>query len=898
VTDLVLAPGPPGASTLPSASRSITTIPPVKLLERDDDLAALGASLARARQGRGSLSIICGEPGAGKSTLLQAFADDSARGLPVLWGACDPLSTPRPLGPIHDLATELGEHVVAVLDGASQPHEIYAAVFDHLRQHPSVLIVDDLHWADQGTIDLLRFLLRRIRVTGSLVLGAMRDEEVDASHPLRSLLGDVARSPDAETTTLQPLSVEAITALADERSVDAGWLHRLTGGNPFFVVEMLAHDGDEIPRTVRDAVLARTAGLEPDAWDLLHLLACSPEAIPDHLLPALSIGLPTLRAVDQAGLVRRGRRGVAFRHDLCRTTIMETLPPGGEATFHRRMLDVLEASPNADPAVLTHHALGAGDAPRTLRHATAGGRAASRSGAHSQAASFFRIALAQGVPDGAADEAELLELLAYECYLIDRLDEAISSSRRAMHLREQLHDVVGVSTSHHALSVYHWYNADRGLADRHADAAEEVLVAGSQPLPADAVVRLGHALAMQAYLAVQNNDIDRARQLLTRASAAVEGTGDAQIATRIRVITGVCDVVEGTRGSREETLTMLGAALAHFDEIYSSGYSNLTYLDVEQRRLRSAGELLGFTLPLTTERDLPICRVWQLGSRSRMKLLNGDWDDALADADAVLAGPSAPLARTWPYLIRALIALRQGIEADADLDEAWELACRFAEPIRLFPAAAALAERSWLTGTADPRVDESRALLSTATGGGLEWARGELAVWLRRLDVASGAGRRAELELGDVAEPYRLQLAGRFTEAADMWARLSSPYDQALALLDAGSPDNVRAGLDMLDRLGADRVADKVRQDLRRMGAGSVPSRRRRRTLANPAGLTARQVEILGLLRDGCTNAEIGRQLFISTKTVDHHVSALLLKLGVATRHAAVRRSTELGIIG
>ena len=170
--------------------------------------------------------------------------------------------------------------------------------------------------------------------------------------------------------------------------------------------------------------------------------------------------------------------------------------------------------------------------------------------------------------------------------------------------------------------------------------------------------------------------------------------------------------------------------------------------------------------------------------------------------------------------------------------------------------------------------------------------------WLRRLDADAGlAASDGIVDPALVAEPYRLQLAGNFEEAAAMWATLSAPYDQALALVDAGTADSTRAGLDLLDRLGADQVAAKVRQDLRRRGATVIPSRRREATLANPAGLTTRQVEILGLLADGSTNAEIAERLYISTKTVDHHVSALLSKLQVTSRRDAVRRGSELGLL-
>ena len=226
---------------------------------------------------------------------------------------------------------------------------------------------------------------------------------------------------------------------------------------------------------------------------------------------------------------------------------------------------------------------------------------------------------------------------------------------------------------------------------------------------------LGHALAMQAYLAVQSNDIDGAQgPARPGGRSPPSASSDPTLTVRSQLLSGICDVQEGEAGSREATLAILQSAHEDFDEIYSSGYSNLTYLDVEQRRLRQASDLLGFTLPLTIERDLPICRVWQQGSRGRMKLLRGDWADAVADADDVLDGPSAPLARTWPHLVRGLVALRSGGDADADLEEAWRLARRFGEPIRLLPAAAALVERSWLRGDRRP----SGGRVPRGAGGG------------------------------------------------------------------------------------------------------------------------------------------------------------------------------------
>ena len=859
----------------------------VRLTERDHELAELQARADDARTGRGRMVLLCGESGAGKTSLVEAFVEQWVRDERVLWGVCDPLPTPRPLGPIHDLAPRLAPATRAVLEQGDQPYDIFTAVNDDLRTAPSVFVLDDLHWADQGTIDLLRFVLRRVSQTRSLVIGMLRDDEIGATHPMRALLGDVARSPRADTLATPALSVQAVQGLVGERPVDPVWLHRVTGGNAFFVCEMLDHDGDDLPTTVRDAVLARTSGLDPAAWDLLNLLTCSPGAIPDHLLAGLGVTLPASRALTDAGLIRRSSRGVAFRHDLCRLAIRSVIPPGAEPRLHKRLLDAYEAASHADSAVLTHHALGAKDVERIRRCALNAGIAAARSGAHTQACEFFTIALEQGGPLDKAKEAELLELLAWEFYLIDRLADAITACQRAMQIRQELGESAAVSANHHSLAVYQWYNAHRDLSESHA--AQAMTALDEQTDDGDQLVQLGHAFAMQAYLAVQASDLDRAKSLIARARELAEKTGNFDLMIRVRLIENYGVVLNGDDSGRDAILAILNSGPKHIDELYSGGWSNLTYFDVEQRRLDVAADLLDVTIPLMHEHDLPICRVWQMGSRARLQLMVGEWDDAAAEADRVLQGPSAPLARTWPNLIRALVDLRKKGTTGASLDDAWRLACRFGEPIRMLPVAAAIVERAWLTGESDDRIPECRELLTGGPVTGLEWSRGELAVWLRRL------GQRVDVV--GVAEPYRALLDGAYEAAAEDFHRRSMPYDAALALVDSGDPSLAARALDILDRLGADAVAGKVRRDLRAHGMPVVPARRRAATLANPAGLTTRQTEVLRLLDDGMTNAELAERLYLSVKTVDHHVSAILTKLDVTKRRDAVRKARELGLL-
>jgi ATP/maltotriose-dependent transcriptional regulator MalT len=863
----------------------------VKLAERENELSAMTSRADGVRAGRGSVVLVCGESGAGKTSFVETFVDQWSDGERVLWGACDPLTMPRPLGPLHDIADEFAPETRTLLRDGDQALDIFGAVVDELLAKPTVLVLDDLHWADQATVDLLRFALRRMSKAPSLVIGTVRDEEIGPTSPMRSLLGDVARSPHAAKVALPPLSMAAVAGLVGDRPVDAAWLHQVTGGNAFYVCEMLDHHGhgEALPTTVRDAILARTAELDVPAWDLLNLLTCAPGAIPDHLLAGLGVTLPALRTLDEANLIRRSSRGVAFRHDLCRLAVASVIPPGAESNLHRRLLDAHDAASDSEPAVITHHALGAGDKARAVTAALEAGRIAARTGAHTQAAEFFATALEHSSALELHDEAELLELLATEYYLVDRLDDAISVCRRAMQIRCGLDDVAAVSADHHSLAVYEWYNANRSVAEGHVVQAISVLDGEFDSADSDTLVNLGHAFAMDAHLTLQSNHVEHAATLIGRAREIADRTGDVGLGVRVGLIESYCALLAGDEGGRTSIVEILRAGPPHIDEIYSSGYSNLTYYDVEQRRLAQAADMLERSIPLMEEYDLPICRVWQTGSRARLGLLAGDWDKAEADADRVLDGPSAPLARTWPLVIRALVAMREISSGTDDLDEAWQLARRYGEPLRTLPAAAAVAEWVWLTGNPDERLDQCVRLYETAPPTGLEWTRGDLAVWLHR------AGRTVDAT--GVAEPYRLVLAGKFAAAAEQFERLGTPYDAALSLVDSGEGTLARRGLDVLDRLGADAVAAKVRRDLRALGVAVVPSKRRSATLVNPAGLTERQVEVLRLLDEGLTNTELAERLYLSVKTVDHHVSAILSKLQVTKRRDAVKRGRELGIV-
>ncbi|MCV7223986.1 helix-turn-helix transcriptional regulator [Mycolicibacterium elephantis] len=861
----------------------------MRLIERDRELAELAATADQARAGAGGVAIVCGESGAGKTSFVDEFIRSWPADEKVLLAGCDPLSTPRPFGPIHDLADQFEPRTRELLRDGDRPYDIYSAVFEELVTRPSVLVIDDLHWADQATIDFLRFVLRRVRRTHSVVVGTVRDDEIDNTHPMRALLGDVARATNARSLALPPLSLAAVTDLVGDRPLDPVWLHRITGGNAFFVVEMLDQADTDLPTTVRDAILSRTVGLDVPEWDLLYLLACATGPIPDALLAHLGVTMEALRSLDQGKLIKRTERGITFSHDLCRLAVSSVIPPGAEPNLHRRMIRAYEATALGDPAVLTHHALGVGEPERIRAAASDAGRAAARSGAHTQAAEFYRTALEHGGPMPAEDEVELLELLADESFLTDRLADAITVRQRALQLRQRLGPPAAVSANHNALATYHWCDGNRSAADHYAQQAMAALAGELAPGCHTERALAGRALVTQALIAVMSGDLERTAQLVSQATEFSADDDHPALAVWLRIVDGYRSAFSGDSDGRAAVLTAIESAAEDMDDIRAHTYAGLLYLDVEHRRLDQAAELLEVSLSLSVERDVPLARSWQLGERARLELLTGDWDDALTDADNALATQSGELARAWPVSVRALISLRRDASGAEDVDEQWRLAQRLSEPIRLLAAAAVIAEWAWVTGTADERLAACRALLDDGPQVGVEWSRGELAMWLHRL----GLGVKPD----GIASPYRLLLAGAHEAAAEEFSSRSMPYEAALALTDSDDPDLARRGLDALDRLGADAVAAKIRGRLRARGVAVVPARRRSTTLANTAGLTARQVDVLRLLGDGLTNAELAERLYLSVKTIDKHVSAILDKLAVTNRRDAVRRAREAGIL-
>ena len=292
------------------------------------------------------------------------------------------------------------------------------------------------------------------------------------------------------------------------------------------------------------------------------------------------------------------------------------------------------------------------------------------------------------------------------------------------------------------------------------------------------------------------------------------------------------------------------------------------------------------------EHDLDTSAAFLRGERAVALERTGRWDEAVALGTELLATASvSPLYRVGPLHALGLIRARRGEPgAWGFLDEAAAVADGSGEPQWIIPVRLARAEAHLLHG--DPhRAAQEAELGDDVAAGSDEWQRGEVAVWLRR----TGSPRPPR---GELTGPYRLQMAGEWEEASRLWASLGCPYEAALALHDASDPAALRQALQTFTDLGAAAAAQLTRHKMRRLGIRSIPAGPRTATRADPLRLTRREREVLELICAGHSNAEIAAKLFLSTRTVDHHVSAVLTKLDAPTRGAAAANAARLGLAG
>jgi DNA-binding CsgD family transcriptional regulator/tetratricopeptide (TPR) repeat protein len=861
----------------------------MKLLERDELLTSLQVLLRNAAAGQGALLFLEGEAGIGKTSLLKTFADSQRAHQPVYWGACDALQAPRPLGPLFDIAAQIeGELQTALRD--NERLRIFSSFLNALVRPPALIVLDDLHWADEATLDFVRYVGRRIGRTHSLLIASFRSDEVGPSHPLRLVLGDLATS-GAKRLSPAPLSVSAIRELVGDRDIDPVELQQRTGGNPFFVTEVVAAGDTRVPATVRDAVLARAARLHPSARAVLDAAAVAGPRVEPWLLQDLTAA--ESGAIDEclATGVLCSQNGVfTFRHELAREAVLDALTPTQAMSLHRMVLEALQSrsGPASDLARLAHHAEGAALDDAVLKLAPAAAREAAAKGAHRQAAQQFARAL-RFAKASKALRAMLLDDYASECQLAAMVNDAIEARRSAVKLWHDLGDrnrqAISLARLAHALVV------SGKNAEGEATLREAVALVESAANGASVAVR-----RWAAHLRMLDRDVEQAIQEGERAKAVAERLGDRESIVHCLNTIGSSLIVAGRveEGCEQLERSRALAEEMRSDSWIANAYVNLGSACGEVYRFDLADNYLRRGIEFCSERDIDFSRLYQLSWQALVWMYRGRWTEASGAAHVVLADRRSPvIARITALIALGRVRARRGDPAVWEaLHEAQELAGNTGTLQRVALMQAARAEAAWLEGRAAEAASEASAGLELALRKRHRWFASELLFWCWQGDGSLPGGMPEYC----ANQPFAMEISGRWQEAAATWRELKCPFEAARAMME-GDESAQREALGVFETFGARPMIERLRFKLRSAGVRGLQRGPRDSTQSNLAGLTTKEVEVLGLLSQGLRNKEIGQRLHRSSRTIDHHLAAIFSKLEVSTRAEAVSAAYRLGII-
>jgi DNA-binding CsgD family transcriptional regulator/tetratricopeptide (TPR) repeat protein len=836
--------------------------------------------------------LVQGEAGVGKTALLRRFEQELGGSARILWGACDALFTPRPFGAVLDIARGLDNGVGKLLASGAKPYEVADALLAELDRRPrpaTVLVFEDLHWADEATLDVLRLVGRRISSLPAILVATYREEDLGPAHPLRIVFGELASARWVDRLQLAPLSQAAVAALADAHGLDAAELYRRTSGNPFFVTEVLASGGVDIPESVRDAVHARLARMSQPALEVVYAASIVPQPVELWLLAALVPGaLSGLDECADTGVVLPTGTELAFRHELARLAVEESLSPVRRIALHRGALAALSEPAEGEPdlARLAHHAEASGDAPAVLRFASAAAEEAAAVGAHREAEAQYARALRFAGGLEPRERVDLLERFAGQGYLTGMREEARVAVDEALALDRELGD-----RSRHAklLCLRSKLLACCGYTREAKVSALQAVESldGAPPAPA-----LAAAYAAFSQAAMLRGEFDDALVSGGRAIELAELAGETE--ALVNALNNV-GFVELSRGD-DEGLAKLGrsrdlADQADLEPDVGRAYINISASLGMMRRWAEAEHWLDEGIEYCGARGLEAWLATLLANRAESRLQRGLWADAAETATSLLSGPTndvfAP--RVAALCVLGLVRARRGDpHAWRLLDEALEAAA-VGDDVNPM-VAVARAEARWLAGRPEAIVAETQAAFENALEAADLWFLGELACWRRRAGVAE------ELPHA-VAEPFGLELAGERAAAAAFFEARDCRYEAALVLAGADDEPLLRRSLELFLELEAAPAAAIVARRLRERGARGLPRGPRPATRMNPAGLTRREMDVLVLVAEGLRNQEIGDRLHLSRRTVEHHVSAILVKLDSRTRSQAVREAARLGLI-
>jgi DNA-binding winged helix-turn-helix (wHTH) protein len=808
-------PAPEGGRAVPVAGAPPgPAVARPELLERGPELADLDSALEAARTRRGgTIVLVAGEAGMGKTALVRAFTGRAAaRDVRVLAGWCDDLVSPRALGPLRDIAHELGGPLAGALAGDADPEQVFAVLPDVLAEAPSVLVIEDLHWADDATLDVVRFLARRVPDLPTVLVLTYREEDVGAGHRLRRLLGALTGA-SARRLALAPLSLDAVTVLAGGADVPAAELHAVTRGNPFFVSEVLAARELGVPPTVRDAVLSRVEALGPAAREVLAHAAVIPSRAERWLLAEL---MPDAHAAvaeaERAGVLEGDEAYVWFRHELARQAVEDSLTAAARAQANQQVLDVLAARDGIEPARLVHHAQHAGDARAVAIYAPVAAEEAIRLGSYSQAIHHLELLLAQGSSLPERTVAVANSQLSYALYMVNRFADSAAHGRRGVVAAAAAGDPAVLADALLWLSrTLYWSDGPRAAAE----AVERALLV-LDGLGDDARLASAHAEVARAHSdlvsvgPVAEPDpavVEHAERSLRLA----ERLGHTHLRCHALQYRGTGRLALGDPGGAADLARAVELALVDpRDELPARACVNAAGGSFRAGRLDDAERYVRLGLQRATGGEFTAGAYRLELTLQGVRISRGRWDEADAGLRALVDWPGEPgiMRQLAASLLARLLARRGHHDRAAEaLEPALAAIAGSSEVALVGPVTAAQLEAAWLAGRASAMPAIAAPALALAAELGHRCTRSELVRYLQR------AGHAVEAPEGPVG-PWAPGVTGRWRDAADAWAALGCRYERAVELTlapDAAARAEGRAELEALGARGTLAVAGRGR---------------------------------------------------------------------------------------
>ncbi len=864
----------------------------MELLERDGYLENLQQLYRRVSSGEGHTAFMMGEAGIGKTALINAFLKQINDKSNVYVGACDSLFTPTPLGPLYDIARNLSHDFWELLRTETDRANIFTSLIQELDEAslPVVLVFEDVHWADEATLDLIKFLARRIVRLKCLFLLSFREDEVGLHHPLRLVMGEL---PHQSVTRLhiEPLSEAVVHRLSEKAGYAGKEVYRLTRGNPFYVNEILASYSHGIPENIKDSVLSVFNRLDPAVKALWELIAVIPNRIENWLLKKVAPDdTQILETCFQKGILKADDHYIFFKHELFRIIIEESLSPPRRIWLNKQLLDILLAhrDPHIELARLVHHAKSARENDTVAKLALEAAPKAASLGAHTEAAEFYTTAITYASHLTPEEMARLHEAHAYECYLTNQILEAINSQKKALDLWRERQDKLKEGNALRFLSRLWWFQGNRKQSETFALEAIAVLENGF-PTRERAL-----AYSNLAQLKMLSDNVEQALHWGGKAIELAHKLEDQEILCHALNNVGTVCLTRPAlhqKGGTDLHQSLSIAIAQGYQEHIARAYTNLGSCYVLTKQYDKGLTALEDGIAYCEERDLDSWTYYMLSWKARLYLEQGLWDKAASIAGDLLRNPRHPsIVRIGALVVLGKLLLRKGKDGALDLlKEATTLASSTLEVQRIVPVATALLEYRWIHGI----TDEFNEIIELA-GQLLQqqdnpWYISEFNYWKHK-----STGKPAVKE--EIVDPYKSELQGDWKKAAKLWQELGCPYELAMALSD-GNEEGQKQALTILDELEASGTSERLKQKMRLSGIKSIPRGLRQSTRENPAHLTTRQIDVLHLLQEGLQNQEIADRLFISLKTVDHHISAILSKLAVNSRMKAVAEASRLGIL-